>query len=132
MTGTCAAHYPVLLDGEPVECDQPRGHAGPHQQGGDDGVREWADQPECWTTSPVLAFWRMAAHGGVSCQLVRVLDVSETGLTVERINGTGEPFRAFRAELTRAVQGWKAAPAGMVAHYDSNGFHDGFYVEPIN
>jgi hypothetical protein len=51
----CAAHYPLLLDGEAVLCTREPGHEGPHQRQdpmfGD--IMQFEDQPECWDTTPI-------------------------------------------------------------------------------
>lgn len=48
-TPICKAHYPLLLDGEEVRCSLAGGHPGNHIEHGRDGLREFADQPECWS-----------------------------------------------------------------------------------
>lgn len=50
---TCAAHYPLILDGHRLYCELDADHAGNHEcETPDDtwsGSRyEWVDQAECW------------------------------------------------------------------------------------
>lgn len=49
----CAAHYPLLLDGQAVLCTLEPGHEGDHQEVGPFGdVRAFEDQPSCWDSVP--------------------------------------------------------------------------------